>query len=105
MVMAGKSADVILDTGAPTSYVSKLTEGLAPISRVKDFNPLIPGDAFETLIFEFPASFDEKEFEMKAGHLPVFCQTILSMCGADGVVGMEILKRFPLTIADGGVWV
>ena len=106
MVVVGKPARVILDTGAPTSYVSRsFTEGLTPIGQVTDFNPLVPGDTFETPIFEFPASFAGKEFTMKAGHLPGSLQMMLSVLGVDGVVGMEILKRFPVTIADGSVWV
>ncbi len=105
MVMAGKSANVILDTGAPTSYVSvSFTEGLNPIGQVTDFNPLIPGDTFETPIFEFPASFAGNDFTMKAGHLPGSLQMMLSVIGVDGVVGMEILRRFPVTIADGSIW-
>lgn len=106
MVLAGKYARIILDTGAPTSYVSGLfTEGLNPIGQVTDFNPLVPGDTFETPIFEFPASFAGKDFTMRAGHLPVSLQMMLSVLGVDGVVGMEILKRFPVTFAEGSIWV
>ena len=105
MVLAGKPARIILDTGAPTSYVSgSFTEGLNPIGQVTDFNPLVPGDSFETPIFEFPASFAGNDFTMKAGHLPDSLQMMLSVLGVDGVVGMEILKRFPVSIAEGSLW-
>jgi len=58
MTLDGRPAKVILDTGAPTSYVSEsITAELTPVGRVTDFNPLVPGDTFETLTFEFPASF------------------------------------------------
>ena len=106
IVLAGKPARIILDTGAPTSYVSRsFTEGLTPIGQVTDFNPLVPGDTFETPIFEFPASFAGNDFTMKAGHLPGSLQMMLSVLGVDGVVGMEILKRFSVTIANGSIWV
>ena len=106
MVLAGRPARIILDTGAPTSYVSSsFTEGLTPIGQVTDFNPLVPGDTFETPIFEFPASFAGNDFTMKAGHLPGSLQMMLSVLGVDGVVGMEILKRFSVTIANGSIWV
>ena len=106
MVLAGRPATIILDTGAPTSYVSgSFTEGLTPIGQVTDFNPLVPGDTFETPIFEFPASFAGNDFTMKAGHLPGSLQMMLSVLGVDGVVGMEILKRFSVTIANGSIWV
>ena len=106
MVLTGKPAKIILDTGAPTSYVSaSFTEGLDPIGQVTDFNPLVPGDTFETPIFEFPASFAGKGFTMRAGHLPASLQMMLSVLGVDGVVGMEILKRFTVTIAEGSIWI
>ena len=62
-------------------------------------------DTFETPIFEFPASFAGIGFTMKAGHLPASLQMMLSFLGVDGVVGMEILKRFSVTICDGKIWV
>ena len=106
MTLAGNPARVILDTGAPISYVSgAFTEGLNPIGQVTDFNPLVPGDTFETPIFEFPASFAGIGFTMKAGHLPASLQMMLSVLGVDGVVGMEVLKRFSVTISDGNIWV
>ena len=106
MVVAGIPACVILDTGAPTSYVSpSLTDGLEPVGQVTDFNPLVPGDSFETPVFEFPASFAGREFSMRAGHLPGSLQMMLSLIGVDGVVGMEILKRFPVAVSEGKVLV
>ena len=106
MALAGKQASVILDTGAPISYVSpSLTDGLEPVGHVTDFNPQVPGDTFETPVFEFPATFAGKEFSMRAGHLPGSLQLMISLLGVKGVVGMEILKRIPVTIVQGGVWV
>jgi hypothetical protein len=104
MTVAGRPARVILDTGAPVSYVSpSFTEGLEPVDRVTDFNPMVPGDTFETPVFEFPASFAGRDFPMRAGHLPGLFRGMLSMLGVDGVVGMEILGRVPVVIAGGGV--
>lgn len=106
MTVNGRPAKIILDSGAPTSYVSpSFTEGLTPVDRVTDFNPMVPGDAFETDIFEFPATFAGREFTMRAGHLPGMMGTMLEILGVKGVFGMEILGRFPVVIANGGVWV
>lgn len=105
MVMRGRRTTVILDTGAPTSYVStSFTEGLASVSTVEDFNPSVPGGTFETPIFEFPASFAGKAFTMRAGHLMHLMQA-LTYFGVGGVVGMELLKQRPFLVADGGVWI
>lgn len=105
MTLNGRQARVILDSGAPVSYVSRsFTEGLIPVDRIKDFNPMVPGDTFETDIFQFPASFAGRDFMMRAGHLPTLMSMAVSLL-ADGVVGQEILSRFPVAIADGAVWV
>ena len=106
LTVNGRQVQVILDTGAPVSYVSpSLTEGLTPVDRVKDFNPVVPGGTFETPIFEFPASFAGHDFPMRAGHLPKLMGAAISLLGVKGVVGMEILGRFPVAIVDGSVWV
>ena len=106
MLLAGRPARVLLDTGAPTSYVSpSFTEGLAPVDRVTDFNPMVSGNTFETPIFELPAAFAGEDFTMRAGHLPSRLQMMVSMLGADAVVGLEILRRFPVAVAEGKVWV
>ena len=106
MTIRGEVVKVFLDTGAPVSYVSPyLTEDLTPIDTITDFNPLMPSDTFETPIFEFQASFDEEVFTMKAGNLPTLMQTMISILGVKGVVGMEIFKRKRVLVADGGVWV
>ena len=102
----GRRANVIVDTGAPTSYMSpSLTEGLPSVDTVEDFNPLVPGDIFETPIFEFPATFAGQTFTMRAGHLPKLLQASLSLIGVDGVIGMELLQRQPILFASNGVWV
>lgn len=105
MDIRGRRAKVILDTGAPTSYVSmSFTDGLAAAGTATDFNPMVPGGTFETPIFKFPASFGGRTFRMSAGHLPSELHTMLSLIGVDGVVGMELLNRQPLLIAEGRVW-
>ena len=104
MDINGKQVAVIVDTGAPVSYVApSLTEGLTAKETVKDFNPSV--GEFETPIFEFPAAFAGQAFEMRAGHLPKVMQLEIGLLGINGVVGMELLKRQPLLIAEGNVWI
>ena len=106
MDIRGRRVTVILDSGAPVSYVStSLTDGLESAETVEDFNPSVPGGTFTTPIFEFPAAFAGQEFEMRAGHLPFLMRSMISLLGVEGVVGMELLKRHALLIADGGVWI
>lgn len=106
MEILGRRVKAVIDTGAPVSYVMpSLTRGLAPVGHVADFNPAVPGGTFETDVFEFGASFAGEEFTMRAGHLPGHFAMALSLIGADAVVGMELLKRFPVLFHDGGIWV
>lgn len=106
MDIRGRRATILIDTGAPTSYVSpSLTEGLSAVDNVTDFNPMVPGGTFETPIFEFPVSFAGQESVIRAGHLPSLMRATLRLLGVDGVIGMELLKRQALLLADGGVWV
>ena len=106
MTINGHQAHVLLDSGAPISYVSPfLTEGLTSIGTTIDFSPLTPNSPFETPLFEFPATFAGNDFTMRAGHLPDDLERQVSGLGFDGAVGFEVLSRFPLVIADGCVWV
>ena len=107
MTVNGRPARIVLDTGAPVSYVSpSFTEGLEAVGSATDFHPTLFGgsDSFETPIFEFPASFAGCDFTMRAGHLPAKEQLELSLLRASGVVGLELFSRFPIAIADGAVW-
>ena len=104
MDLNGKQVEVIVDTGAPVSYVAPtLTRGLVAKETVKDFSPLV--GEFETPIFEFPAAFAGHAFEMRAGHLPKIMQLEIGLLGINGVVGMELLQRQPLLLAEGSVWI
>lgn len=104
MDIRGQRVKVILDTGAPVSYVNpSLTEGLTAVETVTDFTPGV--GTFETQVFEFPAAFEGQAFEMRAGHLPGSKQWEVDLLGMQGVVGMELLKRRPILIAEGSVWI
>ena len=107
MTINGFTAKLLLDSGAPISYVfPRFTEELVPVGKEKDFSPMLPGDGtFETPIFEFSAVFAGKEFMMKAGHLPPRLESQVASTGCEGAVGLEITRRFPIVIADGGVWI
>ena len=107
MIVNGRPTSLVLDTGAPVSYVDpSFTEGLEPVGTIIDFMPGLFGgdDTYETHVFEFPASFAGREFMMKAGHLPAEKQLEVSMVGATGAVGYELFSRFPVAFADGSVW-
>ena len=108
MNVNGRQARLVLDTGAPVSYISpSFTEGLEAVDHVTDFHPSIFGgtESIETPIFEFPASFVGYGFTMRAGHLPLALRLELSLLGASGVIGLELFRWFPIVIAEDSVWV
>ena len=105
MDIQGREADVILDTGAPISYlVPSFTEGLTPVGSRTDFWPMNVPDTFETPIFRMDALLDGKSFSLEAGNLPGRGSLMLSMMGIQGVVGKDILEQTPILIHDGALW-
>ena len=108
MNVNGRQTRLVLDTGAPVSYISpSFTKGLKAVGHVTDFHPSLFGgtDTIKTRIFEFPASFAGNDFTMRAGHLPLALQFELGLLGASGVIGLELFNRFPIVIAEDSVWV
>ena len=103
--VAGKPARVFLDTGAPTSYISPayINPDTEPLEYVKDFSPM-SGD-FETPIFELPCNFAGEDFTMRLGNLPDVLNFGVSSLGAQGAVGLELLKRFRFLITPQCVFV
>ena len=106
MLVDGKEAKVFVDTGAPTSYIgNSFTNGKVAVDTVSDFSPMASNETFETPVYELSAEFAGKAFTMKLGNLPGELAMMLSFLGADGAVGMELLKRFPIIISKGQVYI
>ncbi len=57
---------------------------------------------FETPIFEQPCSFAGREFNIRFGNLPDNLNLAVSLIGAQGAVGLELLKRFSFLITPHG---
>ncbi len=106
--LAGRPAKVLIDTGAPTSYVlPEFTADAEPVGTVEDFSPMLGGgdDTFETNIFELSCSFAGQEFPIRLGNAPATVNMQIRIAGAQGVIGMELLKRFKFLITPHGVCV
>ena len=106
MLVDGKEAKVFVDTGAPTSYIGdSFTNGKVAVDTVSDFSPMASNETFEAPVYELPAEFAGKAFTMKLGNLPGELKLMLNALGADGAVGMELLKRFPMILSKGQIWI
>lgn len=106
MLVDGKEARVFVDTGAPVSYISdRFTKGKTAAGVATDFSPMSLDGTFETPVYELPAEIVGKAFTMTLGNLPDELKQRLKLLGADGVVGMELLKRFPIIISKGQIYI
>lgn len=103
MEIDGTRASVIIDTGAPVSYISRrYTEGKPQVDTASDFSPYCGN--FTTPIYEFSVGLAGKEFSMRAGVLPRLMGAAVELL-ADGVFGMDFLKHFKVAVVNGGVWI
>ena len=115
----GGAGLLLVDTGSPWSFHEsgriRLCGEESPIPTSlpdadsayvsENVGEPVSGNTFETPIFELPASFAGQAFTLRAGHLPDGIQMMVSVLGADAVVGLEILGRFPVAVVGGRVWV
>lgn len=104
MTVDGKNAVMVLDTGAPVAYISRaFSDGHPVVGYTEDFSPLSDGDAFTTPLRELTTEAAGKRFPVRYGELPSELATMLSILGADGVIGMDFLSRFAVNIDHGKV--
>ena len=103
--VGGKPARVALDTGAPISYIGRsYANGYEAVDTETDFSPFSATDSFEVPIYEIPVSVGGEEIKMRLGTPPNDVGAMITMCGLDGAIGLELLSRKSVLIADGGVW-
>ncbi|MCC6996086.1 MAG: hypothetical protein IT370_15870, partial [Deltaproteobacteria bacterium] len=68
-VVAGRAVRMVLDTGAPLSYVPPAAVArLTPVRQERDFHPSI--GSFDTGVWCLPTSVAGRAFEIEAGLLP-----------------------------------
>ena len=105
VTVGGRPARVALDTGAPISYIGRgYADGYETIGTVTDFSPFCETDSFEAPVYEIPVGVGEEEFTMRLGTPPNDVGAMIALCGLDGAIGLELLSRKAVLIANGGVW-
>lgn len=103
--VGGRSASVALDTGAPTSYIGRsYADSYEFVGTVTDFSPFSGVDSFEAAVYEVPLTVGGEQFTMRLGVPPARVGAMMAACSLDGAIGMELLGRKAVLIADGGVW-
>lgn len=58
----------------------------------------------EAAVYEVPLTVGGEQFTMRLGVPPARVGAMMAACGLDGAIGMELLGRKAVLIADGGVW-
>ncbi len=105
VTVGGRAAKVALDTGAPISYIGReYTDGYPSVGTVTDFSPFSGAGSFEATLHEIPVTVGGERYTMRLGVPPTDVAMMISGCGLDGAIGLELLGRKAVLIADGGVW-
>lgn len=94
----GQELRMFLDTGAMISFLQKdLVSDLKPVGSFVDFYPM--HGTFETPLFELEHELGGVRFVASAGVLPEFLNMMLSLAGADGVLGNQFLVQRPVLLS------
>jgi hypothetical protein len=91
----GRLRTMLLDTGAPVSYLREPLLGKVATQRtVEDFYPLL--GTFETTTYKHAVTVGDKFMELYLGALPVTACPILDALGVDGILGTDMLQHYDM---------
>ncbi len=102
MLVNNRVVRMIVDTGAPISYINKtFVEGLVFEREVTDFHPLI--GSFKTHTYRCKVNHinEDAPYYQEFGILPNLIESTLSMLHIDGIIGVELFKRYRIQIKNG----
>ena len=95
-VVGGRAVRVVLDTGAPLSYVPPAAVArLTPVRQERDFHPSI--GSFDTGVWRLPASVAGRAFEIEAGLLPPALAPLVTVSGG-WILGSDFFKARSVVI-------
>jgi hypothetical protein len=96
VVIDGRRARAVLDTGARITYVEAGALSGTPIGRQHDFHPML--GAFETDVYLVPLEIAGQQVTARVGVMPPALQQMLALTGARWIVGMDVLGQSPLVL-------
>ena len=101
IILNGRKARMIVDSGAPISYVNNsYTNGTKSKYIKSDFSPYI--GKFQTVIYDCAVDLlVNQKCIMEFGSPPPVLKTMLRQLNVDGILGVELFKRFRLHIRGG----
>ena len=97
----GKEANMIVDSGAPISYIrSDFVVGLESVGIMEDFSPFIGNFQTETFICDVDTMTNQDVYKQRFGIPPQIISMTLDMLNVDGVIGIELFKRNRLQFSN-----
>ena len=95
----GQPVRMFFDTGAPLSYLSEAcVQGCTALGEVEDFHPLL--GRFRVPTFSVPVQAWGQRMNVRAGQMPTLLEMALSLGGADGILGTEVLQHGVLRLSQ-----
>ena len=93
---------MIVDTGAPVSYVKEsIIRGLESKGEMTDFHPFIGEFKTETYQCVVDSVLDGNQYNQTFGVLPNLLSMTLAMLQVDGIIGIDLFKRYRIQIKEG----
>lgn len=110
LLINGRNARVLVDTGAPISYIdSSFVDGIERKTIVDDFSPY-EGD-FKVPTYECKVDLmmnngrlELNSYKQDFGEMPPTISKIVSTLNMDGIIGYEFFKKFRLQINKGDIF-
>ena len=91
----GQEANMIVDSGAPISYIRPdFLSGLESAGVMDDFSPFIGEFQTETFICEVGTMVNQGVYSQRFGIPPQVVSMTLGLLNVDGVIGIELFKRY-----------
>lgn len=105
MLVNNRPVKMIVDTGAPVSYINQsIVSGMANDGEIDDFHPLIGDFHTKTYCCEVIPMTGENPYNQMFGVLPEMLGLTLAMLQADGIIGVELFKRYRIQIREGKLY-
>ena len=100
-----KEAKMVVDTGAQISYIRKeFISGLELDKTMKDFSPYNCSFKTDTYICEADTLIEHPTFSQRFGIPPKEILSILDLFQADGIIGIDLFRRYDLQIRGGALY-
>lgn len=101
ILVNGRNANMIVDSGAPISYIRpEFLSGLECVEILEDFSPFIGKFQTETYDCEVDTLTHSGTYIQRFGIPPQIISMTFDLLQIDGVIGIELFKRYRLQFKD-----